>query len=140
MGFLPYVSKYVIESTVLVGAVLIGAGLPKNKLKEAVELITEISLGLADKGKWQITAEEVATAKDTFKGRLALAFDRPETVLGSALEDTTFRKKIYSPEEVMDKIEKVSLEEVRAIAREIFKRENLSVSVVGDYRKLDFKI
>lgn len=122
------------------GAVLIGAGLPKNKLNEAVELITEISLGLADKGKWQITAEEVATAKDTFKGRLALAFDRPEQVLGSALEDTTFRKMIYSPEEIMKKIEKVTLEEVRDIAREIFKRENLSVSVVGDYKKLDFKV
>ncbi len=122
------------------GAVLIGAGLPKNKLNEAVELMTEISLGLADKGKWQITAEEVTTAKDTFKGRLALAFDRPEQVLGSALEDTTFRKKIHSPEEVMKKIEKVTLEEVRSIAREIFKRENLSVSVVGDYKKLDFKL
>lgn len=122
------------------GIVMIGAGLPKNKLKEAVELITEISLGLADKGKWQITAEEVATAKDTFKGRLALAFDRPEQVLGSALQDTVFREKIYSPEEMIEKIEKVTLEEVRAISREIFKRENLSVSVVGDYKKLDFKI
>jgi predicted Zn-dependent peptidase len=122
------------------GCVLIGAGLPKNKLNEAVELITEISLGLAGGNKWQITAEELATAKDTFKGRLALSFDRPEEVLGSALEDTTFRDKIYSPEEMIEKIEKVSLEEVQSIAGEIFRRENLSVSVVGDYKKLDFKI
>ncbi len=122
------------------GSVLIGAGLPKNKLNEAVELMTEISLGLAGESRWQITAEEVAVAKDTFKGRLALAFDRPETVLGSALGDTIFREKIYSPEEVMDRIEKVTLAEVRSIAREIFKRENLSVSVVGDYKRLDFKI
>ena len=122
------------------GAVLIGAGLPKNKLNEAVELMIEISLGLAGKGKWQITAEEVAIAKDTFKGRLALAFDRPETVLGSALEDMIFREKIYSPEEIIEKIERVTLAEIHSIAREIFKRENLSISVVGDYKKLDFKI
>ncbi|EKD53072.1 MAG: hypothetical protein ACD_61C00164G0001, partial [uncultured bacterium] len=107
---------------------------------EAVELITEISLGLAGGNRWQITAGEIATAKDTFKGRLALSFDRPEEVLGSALEDTTFRDKIYSPEEMIEKIEKVSLEEVRDIAGEVFKRENLSVSVVGDYKKLDFEI
>lgn len=122
------------------GSVLIGAGLPKNKLNEAVELMTEISLGLAGDSKWQITEEELATAKETFKGRQALAFDRPEMVLGSALEDTVFRQKIYSPEEVVEKIEKVTLQEVRNIAKEIFKRENLSVSVVGNYKALDFKI
>jgi predicted Zn-dependent peptidase len=122
------------------GCVLIGAGLPKDKLNEAVELITEISLGLAVHGKWQITKEELETAKNTYKGRLALSFDRPERVQGSALVDITFREKIYSPEEMIENIEKVSLEEVQAIAGEIFRRENLSVSVVGDYKKLDFKI
>src|SRR3989339_797193 len=122
------------------GCVFIGAGLPKNKLNEAVELITEISLGLHGGSKWQITAEEVVTAKDTFRGRLALAFDRPEEVLGSALENTTFREKIYSPEEMIEKVEKVTLKEVQDIAKEIFKRENLSISVVGNYKKLDFKI
>lgn len=122
------------------GSVLIGAGLPKNKLKEAVELITEIATGLTEKGKWRITAEELATAKETFRGRQALAFDKPETVLGAALEDTIFRKKIYNPEEVMEKIEKVTLAEVHGIGGEIFKRENLSISVVGDYEKLDFEV
>ncbi len=122
------------------GCVLIGAGLPKNKLNEAVELITEISLGLSGGNKWRITEKEVETAKDTFKGRLALSFDRPEEVLGSALEDTTFREKIYSPEEMIEKIEKVTLKEVQDIAKEIFKRENLSISVVGNYKKLDFKV
>ena len=105
-----------------------------------MKLITEISFGLAGDSKWQITAEELATAKDTYKGRLALSFDRPEEVLGSALEDTTFREKIYSPEEMIEKVEKVTLKEVQDIAKEIFKRENLSISVVGDYKKLDFKI
>jgi len=122
------------------GCVLIGAGLSKINLNEAVKLITEISFGLAGDSKWQITAEELATAKDTYKGRLALSFDRPEEVLGSALEDTTFREKIYSPEEMIEKVEKVTLKEVQDIAKEIFKRENLSISVVGDYKKLDFKI
>ncbi|KKT51235.1 MAG: hypothetical protein UW44_C0014G0027, partial [Candidatus Collierbacteria bacterium GW2011_GWB2_44_22] len=47
---------------------------------------------------------------------------------------------IYSPEEMIEKVEKVTLKEVQDIAKEIFKRENLSISVVGDYKKLDFKI
>ncbi len=122
------------------GGLYIGAGLPKNKLNEAVELIVEIALGLVDSKKWAIKEEELAIAKDTFRGRFALDFDRPEQVLGSTLWDLTFRDKIYTPEEKLNSIEKVTLEDVRALAKEIFKKENLSISVVGDYKSLDFKI
>ena len=122
-----------------VGSVMVGAGLPKSKLNEAVELIAEISVGLAGGNVWGIKDEELAIAKDCFRGRLALAFDKPEEVLGSALEDTLFREKIYSPEEILKKIEAVTMAEVRDLAAEIFKKESMSVAVVGDYKKLDFK-
>ena len=122
------------------GSVMVGAGLPKNKLNEAVELMTEISVGLAGGNKWAIKSEEVEIAKDCFRGRLALAFDKPEEVLGSALEDSLFREKIYSPEEIIEKVEKVSIQEIKELAAEIFRKENMSIAVVGDYKKLDFKI
>lgn len=122
------------------GSVLVGAGLPKSKLKEAVELMTEISLGLAGGNKWEINAEEVEIAKDCFRGRLALDFDKPEEVLGSALEDSLFREKIYTPEEIIEKVQKVNIEEIKDLAAEIFKKENMSIAVVGDYKKLDFSL
>ena len=56
------------------------------------------------------------------------------------MEDTLFREKIYSPEEIIKKIEAVTMEEVRSLAAEIFRMENLSVAVVGDYKKLEFKL
>jgi len=37
-------------------------------------------------------------------------------------------------------IEWVTIDEVRKLAGEMFKKENLSIAVVGDYKKLDFKI
>jgi len=123
-----------------VGSVMVGAGLPKGKVKEAVELITEISVGLAGGSLWSIKKEELEVAKDCFRGRLALSFDKPEEVLGSALGDILFRDKIYSPDEIMKNIEKVTLKEVRSLASEIFQKNNLSIAVVGDYKKLDFEI
>ena len=45
MGFLPYVSKYVIESTVLVGAVLIGAA--QFLLQDAAHAIATLAIFLA---------------------------------------------------------------------------------------------
>lgn len=122
------------------GSVLVGAGLPKNKLNEAVKLITEISVGLAGGNKWAIKDEELMIAKDCFKGRFALAFDKPEEVLGSALEDMMYREKIYTPEEIVAGIEKVTMKDIKALAEGIFRKENMSIAVVGDYKKLEFKI
>lgn len=121
-----------------IGGVFVGAGLPKAKLKEAVELILEISYGLSGGSKWVITDREVAQAKETFGGRMALAYDKPETVLGQALYDMTFREKIYSPEETVELVNQVMADEVRSLAKELFVEENLSVAVVADYEELPF--
>jgi predicted Zn-dependent peptidase len=123
-----------------VGDVVIGAGLPKEKLNDAVELIYKICTGLAGDNEYAITKEDLETAKETFRGRLALAFDKPEEVLGSALEDLMFEGRIYNPEEIMTKIEKVTLDQVREVSKKIFQRDNMVISVVGDYKDLDFKI
>lgn len=123
-----------------VGDVMIGAGLPKSKLNEAVELITEIAYGLGGSNRWQIVEEEMGVAKDTYRGRLALMFDKPEEVLGSALEDLMFEGEIRTPQEIMAKIDAVTLKEVHEVCNMIFKPENLSVAVVGNYKKLEFRI
>jgi predicted Zn-dependent peptidase len=129
-----------IEEFTDTGSVMVGAGLPKGKLNEAIKLITEISIGLAGGNIWAIKESELEVAKDCFKGRFALNLDKPERVLGNALADTLFREKIYSPEEIIERIEKVTMEDIRSLAAEIFRKENMSIAVVGDYEKLNFDI
>lgn len=121
------------------GEVLIGAGLPKAKINEAFGLIKEMCLGLGDlNSKWVVTSDEVKMAKDCFRGRLALSMDKPENVLGKALEDMTFRGDLETTDDLLKAVESVSVEDVRSLARELFKENLLSVAVVGDYQKLDF--
>ena len=48
--------------------------------------------------------------------------DKPENVLGEALDDLTFRGTIMSPEQTLEKIGKVSISETLELARELFKR------------------
>jgi predicted Zn-dependent peptidase len=124
-----------VDSYSDVGDVVIGAGLPKDKLSEAVGLIEEIVYSLAG-GKWQVTEDDVRVAKDCFRGRLALYYDKPEQVLGRALEDLMFVGEIEGFERLVEKVEGVSVEEVRALARDLFVPEKMSVAVVGDYEKL----
>lgn len=123
-----------------VGNLYIGAGLPKGKLNEAVELIAEICYGLGGNNQWKIADSEIEEAKKTYRGRLALQMDKPETVLGMALEDLIFEGEIRTPDQILEKVNKVTLPEVREVCDLVFKPENLSVAVVGDYKKLDFKI
>ena len=123
-----------------VGDVMVGAGLPKDKLNEAVELIVDICKGLSGQNGWVIKDEELSVAKDTFRGRLSLAFDVPEEVLGNALEDLMFEEKIHTPGEILTNIDGVTLDEVKQLSETVFKKENMAIAVVGNYKKLDFKI
>ena len=122
------------------GAVVVGGGLPKDKLKDAVELIVDIMMGLGGKGKWGITEKDLAIAKECYKGRVSLAYDNPGKVMEFALNEMMFEKKIYSPEEIKTGADKVTLEQVRKYCEMIFKPEKMSVAVVGDYEKLPFEI
>jgi len=122
------------------GVVLVGGGLPKDKLKDATELILEIMWGIGGTGKWGITEKDLAIAKECYKGRVSLAYDDPKKVLGFALNEMMFEKKIYTPEEIKESADKVTLDEVREYCRMIFLPEKLSLAVVGDYEKLPFEI
>ena len=122
------------------GAVVVGGGLPKDKLKDAVELIVDIMAGLGGSGRWGITEKDLAIAKECYKGRVSLAYDDPKKVMDFALNEMMFEGKIYPPEEIKANADKVTLGEIRDYCQMIFKLEKLSLAVVGDYEKLPFEI
>lgn len=123
-----------------VGDLQIGAGVPKDKLKDTIDLILQISYGLSCRSDWKITQNEIEIAKNTLIGRLDLNYDKPEFVLGRALYDLMFENTIYTIEQIKEEINNVNLVKVKEICDIIFKPQNLSVSVVGDYKKLDLDL
>jgi predicted Zn-dependent peptidase len=123
-----------------VGILEAGAGLPKDKLKDAVGLMLEIMYGLGGSGKWGITKKELEEAKVCSLGRFALSNDVPENVLSSALYDLNFEGKIYTPDEIRANIKGVTLDQVKEVCELVFRRDHLSLVVVGDYESLPFSI
>jgi len=119
-----------------VGSVGVGAGLPKNKLEDALGLILEIIWGIGGVGKWGIKKNELEMAKESYKGRLSLNFDVPEKVLGFALYDLMYENKIYGFSEIVKSIEKVNLEQLREYYHTVFKPEKINLVVVGNYEKM----
>lgn len=129
-----------VENYKDVGSLEVGAGIPRNRLRDVFGLMMEIMTGVGCEGKWSITEKELEMAKRTFVGRVMLNFDMPERVLGFALYDLMFEGKIFTPEEVREKIDGVRIDEIREVCSLVFKPEFLNVAVVGDYEQLPLKI
>lgn len=130
----------VVENYQDVGSLEVGAGVLRYRLKDAFGLMLEIMNGVGCEGRWSITSKELEMAKKTFIGRVMLNFDMPERVLGFALYDLMFEEKVFTPDAVREKINGVTLEDVREVCNLVFRPEYLNAAVVGDYDELPIRI
>ena len=122
------------------GALMVGAGLPRDKIVAAFSLIKEIIYGLGGAGKWGVKPKELTLTKDCYKGRVSLKYDSPQGVLGSALYDLMFEGRMYSAEQLKKEADEVTIEQIREVCKMIFVPEHLCVGVVGNYEKLPFSL
>ena len=118
----------------------ISAGMNPNNLDVVCELIAkEISEIKRDK----ITKEELLRSKEQLKGNYILSYENTGSRMQGAGRSLLIGKPIVSPEEVLEKIDEVSLDSVSEIIDEVLNPGNLSVAVVGNVdedRKIPMEI
>ena len=105
---------------------------PKN-CEEAIKVTLDQIYGLAE-GKYPIKDKEIRKAKEYIKGRTALALEDTAAVNDFFGERALFHKSIETPEEVLKKIEKVTIDEVVAVAKDIFKPQKINLAIIGPYK------
>jgi predicted Zn-dependent peptidase len=113
------------------------AGVPVDKIKEAVEII------LSEYKKLKtdlVLPKELKKIKDLFKGRIALQLEASDDVANFYARQIVLRNKILTPEEYIKKIQSVTAAEIKRVAREIFVNEKLNFAVIGPYEKLDLRL
>lgn len=113
-----------------VGQGVIYAGTDLERVEETVAASVEELRKLRDE---PVPDEELRRTKDLRKGRLLMGLEDSRSVaswLGS--QEITYGE-IRSPEEVMERIEAVTVEEVQELARELFQPEKMSLALVGPY-------
>ncbi len=111
--------------------VYVGTGVSKSD--EAVRVILDQVYGLAE-GKYKISDAEMGKVKGYLKGRFALQLENSEVVNDYFSEQVLFDKEVLTPEEVFEKIDKVSAAEVVAEAKKIFVKKNLNFAIIGPYK------
>ncbi len=109
----------------------ISAGVRVSNIEEAIKVTLEI---LKDIKSIPVTERELGKAKAYLKGRTTLYLEDNQARLDWFLEQAAFRKSIQNPADAFKEIDKVTAEQVKAVARELFVPEKVSFAVVGPYR------
>ena len=111
------------------GGFVIHVGLDKTKIPVAVaSIFKELEKIKAKK----VPDGELTRAKDYILGQITMALERPQGRMFYFAESYLSLGKIYSLAEIKKEIEKISPEDIRKLAQEIFRFNNLCVSCVGD--------
>lgn len=109
------------------------ATLPENYVR-AIDLIAAECRDIVDK---EITDEELQDAKDFIKGNLALSLESVEVRMGQLAKDEITFKRSFAFSEVVESINKVTMDDFRRICGRIFGNRGLSVVSVGTLADLN---
>ncbi|MBI3366148.1 insulinase family protein [Candidatus Roizmanbacteria bacterium] len=121
-----------------VGNMVTQAGVPKDvkKVTEAMKLTLEEHQKMLKDG---FTKTDITKAKEILKGRLLLSMEDSFNVAHFYGKKAVLELKIESPQEVVDEIEKVTDEEIIAVANDIIKPSQLNITAIGPFEEKDFE-
>lgn len=114
------------------------AGVTNNldKIKEAIKTILEEHKKII---KGDIKKEELLKVKEMIKGRLMLSMEDSMNIASFFGTKKILQNKIETPEEIINKIEKVTVEEITQLAKDIFKQERLNFAMIGPFEEKNFE-
>lgn len=113
----------------------ISAGMSLENFEKVADLIfQEVDLARREK----LTAEEVAVAKEQLKGNYILSNESPGARMQAAGRSLLLNRPIYSQEEILMRIEAVSVDSVAEIIDRILRPETLCAAVVGAVEEIGF--
>lgn len=113
------------------GLFTIYAGMNPEHKDTFLELVMEEIKYLIKHG---ISEEELVKSKEQLKGSYILGLESTSSRMNSIGKSELMLGKIYTPEEVLKKIDEVNNEKVREIIDKVFQVEKMSVAAVGNLK------
>ncbi len=111
------------------GELSTSAGVDKTRLDEAITAIVQQYKLIAAEG---ITADELKRAKAYVLGHMALEFEDSEELAHFFGRQSLIYDETWSIEQYKEKYSAVTVDEVNALATELFQPENYRMVVIGD--------
>lgn len=114
------------------GLFSIYAGSKPDNLKSVAELIMEEINTMKEGG---ITEEELYDSKEQLKGSYILGLESTSGRMISIGKSELLLEKIYSPTEILERIDEVDMESVNSIIKYLFDLDNMGAAVIGSMKK-----
>ena len=116
------------------GSFAISAGVSNSRVEEAIEgILEEVRKIILE----SVSPEELRKAKDFKIGNLFLGLETSDAFADFYGYQEIYREEVLDPEEVVRRIEAVTIEEIQAVARDIFQVQKLNLSIVGPHKDIE---
>jgi predicted Zn-dependent peptidase len=117
------------------GCMAIYAG---TAVETAAQVIHSIVKELREIKTNLVPDEELRRAKDNLKGSFMLGLESTSSRMSNLARQELHLKQFYTLDEMIERIEAVSADQIRDIAREFFQSKNITLAVLGNLG--DFRI
>lgn len=114
------------------GSLVSVAGVDPKRVDEAIKVIVE-EYGKIRSQNLAVSSQELSKAKEFLKGHFVLELEDSRAVAGFFGSQELLEKKIDTPEEVIEKIKKVTIEEVQDVAKRYFVNKGLNLAAIGNF-------
>jgi len=116
------------------GLLTIYVGTNKKNQKEAVRLILDEMAKIKKEG---ITPQELTDAKEHMKGSTVLGLETTSSRMSWLARSEFYYDRVLTIDEVFDKIDRVTLDDIVRVANEYIRDEYLSLTAIGDLKERD---
>jgi predicted Zn-dependent peptidase len=113
-----------------VGQGVVYAGCDVDRVEEAISAILGELKKLRDEG---VPEDELERTKELRSGRLLMGLEDSRSVASWVGSQELTYGEIKTPEEVMERIEAVTRDDVQELADELFQTDKLSLALIGPY-------
>lgn len=110
------------------GIFMVQAGLDKSRIDEAVTAILEELKKAKVSG---VTTAELKKAREFIKGKLILDLEASDEVASWLARQMLFEKKVKTPAEMIERLEKVTVADIQRVARDVIRRERINLALIG---------
>ncbi|MBI2034406.1 MAG: insulinase family protein [Candidatus Levybacteria bacterium] len=114
------------------GTLVTTAGIDPKRIGEAVEVILS-EYKKAGAGRLAVTGDELKKAKQFLKGHMVLELEDSRAVAGYYANQELLEKKIMNPDEVIAKINMVTIDDIERVGKKYFVNERLNLAVIGNF-------
>lgn len=117
-----------VDNSTDTGYLVTQVGCDHKNLEKAAKLILEEYKDLREK---KITEKELQKAKDYLRGAMSLSLDSSDSQASFYTMQELLEGKILTPEDKFEKIDAVTIDDIKNVAEDIFLPEKLNLAVIG---------